>query len=779
MTPLLSRRFITHSGKLIIAILGFALLLSCAGGWGFDDTDTSVFSPEVMGKTRFQPFFLTDGIYYPYVDEKNIYDEEHANVLDWSRHFKDEVDTVSVRQLVYNEILSNFATLNDASGKGGAGIAWMVKHNDVEAFNYLKFAKDCEQFVGQASTPDEYWDYNYKPVKDSTDKVSLLDEAIRAIAKSKTDFVKLRYGYQIVRMACYTRNYRDCIDYYDKYVEPIKTSSPIKYWALCLKARSLYKLGAKEYSKYCYAIVFDRCNSRRMLAKQGFFWAQQYYTTDKDAEKYTDKASALDYCKDRLEKIPVYALSSMLDIYNHAEFLDSIYSIDPKSEMLDWLLVRGVNQYDRDIATQDGPGYGYVFNYQTTYYSDNEANAQMTNHRNEFVEFVAKCANANNTRRPDLWNLSAAFLYSSNQNYTDASRAFIAKVNNPSDSLITGEKFIVELLINVNALIPAQLTEAKEKELAEDFKRVSKLPATLRLKQVRSNLLLALADKYSKKGDKLKATLCTAASNHPITLTDRPRELPLDAMIAFAERKDKTPFEQLISAAYATDLNTLYNLKGTILLGQHQYKEAVAAFGKSNLKDESRANPFMIHIWDCHDCDFHIADSTRQKGARITLTKFELANRMLDLETKTKTAKGEDLAQTYFLLANATYNLSSFGNSWMLTEYPFFAEMWNRGQSQSDPLQKYYDAFFDCSKAKDLYLKAKAATRNKEFSAQCCFMIAKCDQTESYVLAPGSVDSTSNEIDYFKLLKKDYNNTAFYSQALNECEYFRTYVAKN
>ena len=451
MTPPVSRRFIMHSGKLGVIFIGLVLLLSCAGWWAEPDKNLSAFSPEVMGKTRFQPFFFTlNTTYYPYADENNIYEDEHANVIDWSKHFNDEVDTVSIRQLIYNEILSNFATLKDADGKGGAGLAWMVKHKDQEAFNYLKFAQQCQYFVNQQATPDDYWNYTYIPVKDSSAKVNLLKDAIDAVGHCKSEFVKLRYGYQIVRLACYTRHYLDCIEYYDKYVEPIKTSSPIKYWALSIKARALYKCGAEHYSKYCYAVVFDRCNSRRMLAKQGFWWAETFHTTDKDADKYPDKSDALEYCKDRFEKIPIYALSAFDAINHHTDMLDSIYRIEPKSEMLDWLLVRGINQLEyellpaktRDEYYNSENKYWGRYGRELYYLTDAEQPVYPTTDQNTFIKFVSNCADANNTRKPDLWNLSAAYLNSIIGNFGNA-RRFLSKVNNPDDSTVNGQKLVI------------------------------------------------------------------------------------------------------------------------------------------------------------------------------------------------------------------------------------------------------------------------------------------------------------------------------------------------
>lgn len=839
MTPLPSKKFIRHYISLPVFVIGVVIVISCVS-YPEGNRVLSLFAPEVMGPTRFQPFFFTlDSAWYHYSDKDSIYSETQANAREWKNHFKNAVSLASVKSVVYNYDLSKFPKLADCSVDTNGCLQWMLKNNDEESFDYLKFARRCEPYLNPNRDSIYVWDYSSFGqkllLKNQAEKAALLKEGMEAIKNAKSDFIRLRYGYQIVRLACYNLKYKECIDYYDKYVEPIPSNSIIKYWALSLKARALYKCGAPQYAKYCYGIIFDRCNTRRQLAKQGFFWAEMYGGADQGGYKYPDRIQATDYCKNRLEKIPLYALEAMPACEEHTNLLDSIYQIDPKSEMLEWLLTRGINQREFYILPDRGrdwfdqsdfgctrcpsiynyfstdsmyippsgiagdvrePGYGYSY--------DNEDRRTTGYYQPVFTAFVSRCARSNSTRSPVLWNLAAAYLHCLNGNYVLA-KSFLANANTSTDAGFTGQKAIIDLLIQVRELRPAQLDTAKENQIAEAFKVLNQCTPPMRSADARSALMLQLSAKYAQKGDGTRAQLCEAASSWSMNLREEPDKRPLDAMIAFALKKDKTPFERLIAHSAATNLDDLYEMKGTVLLTQYKFKEAKAAFDKSHYKPKNDgqnrwpmdnmsymwadyhtatiADPFMIHTWDCHDCDYHIADSVlKATGKKITYTKSQFAGRMAELETKATTAQGEDLGQTCFLLANGYYNMSYFGNNWVVTEYPYHSYWfttyeWLSPKEVDDERKEraHFEPFFDCSKAREYYGRALAATHDKEFAARCCFMIAKCDRNDFYTKgSKGQPDRT-----WFKKLKGSYADTKFYAQALKECEYFRVYAAKN
>lgn len=160
-------------------------------------------------------------------------------------------------------------------------------------------------------------------------------------------------------------------------------------------------------------------------------------------------------------------------------------------------------------------------------------------------------------------------------------------------------------------------------------------------------------------------------------------------------------------------------------------------------------------------CDFE--DKTQHSP-----TKSEFAQAMIDLEKKV--AQDPANAARYFLkLGNGYYNMTHFGNSWMVIDY-----------YRSDIYKTDSTEFCDCSKAKEYYMKALQSSANKEFPTKCCFMISKCDQNDFYLTGKSCEDPVSDKYrTYFKTLKEKYADTQYYKEAINECGYLNYYVKRH
>jgi hypothetical protein len=185
------------------------------------------------------------------------------------------------------------------------------------------------------------------------------------------------------------------------------------------------------------------------------------------------------------------------------------------------------------------------------------------------------------------------------------------------------------------------------------------------------------------------------------------------------------------------------------------------------------ADPFNMNIKDCHRCD---AKSLNEK----LYNKRTFAQRMKLLENDIKISP-DNRAETYFLLANAYYNMTYFGNSWMIVDfYRSYRSDW------------YSPNFLDCSKAESYYLKAMTLSNDNEFQAKCVFMAAKCEQNRYYIdkgLLTDDGEYYSSDCEknpnikkenyktYFKTLVDKYSKTQFYKEALKECKYFNNFAA--
>lgn len=288
-----------------------------------------------------------------------------------------------------------------------------------------------------------------------------------------------------------------------------------------------------------------------------------------------------------------------------------------------------------------------------------------------------------------------------------------------------------------------------------------------------------LARKYINQGDTAKAYLCYGHKpakygwGVPVEQLDfesfRTSEC-VDATYNLMNSKKHSEFEIFLIENFKYSKSQIIEMQGTMLLRNYRFKDAISKFKE----DESKlkplpADPFIIHINDCQICD--------RKAPKLNFyTKLSFAEKMLELE---KLVRKDSLnPDYYFQLANGYYNLTFFGNSWMILDY--YRVRSNVGGDLTNN-------FYDLSKALENYEKVMKITKIKETAARACFMASKCEQNKFYFDA-GYYDSddyintwVSREKyrKYFALLAENYSKTKFYKEAIKECKYFNDFVKLN
>jgi len=170
-----------------------------------------------------------------------------------------------------------------------------------------------------------------------------------------------------------------------------------------------------------------------------------------------------------------------------------------------------------------------------------------------------------------------------------------------------------------------------------------------------------------------------------------------------------------------------------------------------------------------------------------------LIEKLLDLEAEAK-GKPEEAAINYFKIGTAFYNISFFGHSWKAMDYFRSGSTWDRLKGSEKGIFKIPGELYpygnkemiDVSRAKYYLDKSRILSDNPELSAQATFMAAKCELAEYYTHKSYKAASCRNCIPYvpeeyskeFKLLKEGFGETQFYGQLIEECAFFRAYLAR-
>ena len=112
---------------------------------------------------------------------------------------------------------------------------------------YLEYAKRCEPY---STYSPSWWDDNSK-AKDPKNDIAALQKLIiggkKSLVNAKSEFIRQRYIFQLIRLAFNSGDYQGCIDEFNSNEKEFSNNSSIKYRSLGYTAGAYYKL--KEYGE--------------------------------------------------------------------------------------------------------------------------------------------------------------------------------------------------------------------------------------------------------------------------------------------------------------------------------------------------------------------------------------------------------------------------------------------------------------------------------------------------------------------------------------------------
>ncbi len=88
--------------------------------------------------------------------------------------------------------------------------SYFINSKDLEGLGYILFAKQAEPFLGGLA---EDW----QPIeRDSIKMGRLAKNGMQLFKAAKTDFFKLKYAYQVMRLYHYSGNYPEVLSFYEE-----------------------------------------------------------------------------------------------------------------------------------------------------------------------------------------------------------------------------------------------------------------------------------------------------------------------------------------------------------------------------------------------------------------------------------------------------------------------------------------------------------------------------------------------------------------------------------
>jgi hypothetical protein len=747
-------------------LLIFSLFSLLAGGivwacsdYGFD-YEYSSFSPEAFVSKAYSPFFYTEYIsYYGDSYENNASRYNDVIINEWYGYFNDKLDKKSLEYLLITATAEGVDSIRQhVTGKIRVVPDRMPQLKSLKLdrkkvnafFDYLLLAKAAETFAATDVT------HSWEPQPQISTPATFEEPLLKSFKKAKDPFIKQRLWFQLIRYYYFQERGDSTIS-----TGASKTLSTFNAYKNIFPQNMMYHrtlgyVAGWHYKNKNYALsnyLNSLCYNYSWEAKIPAEWS--FHPQDEG-----DWARTLSMAKTTAEKITLWHLLGIH--YDSQRAIKEIVNLDAKSEKLDLLLARLVNTTEYDLGNF----------YQSV--PDSSAKQKLR----ENTALVSGIALKNNTAKPYFWNLAAGYLNFMNQDYI-AARSFynLAKQQLPkNDRLILAQYKILDWTLYIKEL--KKIDATVEVDMVEPLNWFANLKenkdtiSSLRFYKALDESISNLAELYKKQGEWVKAN---AFKSYFDFYKDNNK---IEQMKILLQKQHKTAFEQAMLRYYPFEVHDLYYHQAQVLTYQDKIGEAIVMMNKSESKGYIiPANPFNIRINDCHDCDHN-----RKQSKNLYAIDVLKAMQNMKLEIK----QGKNVFNNAYLLANAFYNITFYGNSRAFYQAKV---MQAEGNTPFELPDAFRSMLLSGKFAEKYYLMAANAANTKEQKARCTFMASKCERNESYNLAynkPENAKSSYWDVDiepvffgkYFSILKAQYQDTKFYEEALKECGYFNRYDGK-
>ncbi len=751
----------TFLNKLLI---GFSLLAFCTYGviyacsddgewsWYFDFN----FTPETFVDKSYSPLFLSYGVFYG-VD----FDTQHNSrfndeiVIDWATYLNGDLKKEEVKFFVIDSSATDVQKLHDFyryKKSNSVSQKWSTKIDlkSKKISNFIEFLFLSKQ-IEKTSIVENNW--SYEPVIQKTFNDEQLIKDIENHFNSSSDkFLKNRYWFQTMKAYFYSSNNLKTLAFFEKTKQSVPKNT-LYYRALSYVAGIEYKQKNYAKSNYLYSQVFDKCPAMRVVAAYCFHPQEQ-----------SDWNASLAMAKTNQEKAALWAIQGYYK--NEKQAIEKIFELDPKSEHLDYLLTRLINNQETKIS-KDFSKNTVLENKNTVKDSLNQSALLM----------VSKIAESSATAKPYLWNIASGYLETLNGNFAQADKKFVqAEEKMPKTTLAINQLRLLRFVNNLSKI--NKIDSNNEQTILKDLTWLyTELPKTkeevLRYQNASSWSKSYVSALYKSQKNNVMAELFVRDNNF------YDNENNLHEMKAFLSKNNKSAIEKIGVRIYNVRRNDINDYQAVLATYANKIPEAIAFMQQADSIQNIKfyGNPFNGNIKDCHDCE-HAAFQKKK------YSQLDFLNTIKTMQDNV--AKGDDVYTNSLLLGNAFYNITHFGNARLFYE----TNIIGFGSSPYYFRDKIRKMITDCSVAKMYYQKAFEAAKTKEQKAKCIYLLAKCERNEYYNNQYNpSKDSWENQFEVersqinflawngFKELKNKYSDTKYYQDVINECGYFKTYIS--
>lgn len=828
-----------------ILVTNFIQQINACAYWDPEEEYFNLFVQELIHEDEYYPFLFTHypGFYgkdYYYGEKKETPKLLDENIESWVKYFNNELtyeETNALIKIIRRKHIRNWkkGTLSHVLSKQ-KGANFYKKYR--EGFDYLAYAKYLEPYMSIRYVPNEdSWSYYNRDEKELDASDLDYDKVLKVLTVSygltENEDIRLRYGYQIVRLNHYTRRYKEAVDAFNKYVKPLKRDVPIFWYAVNQCAGAVRGLGFEEDANQMFFSVFIHSRNKKTNAFSSIKFGSEG-KFQKILENATNK-----------EEINMAYFLLAYDNYNNPiPMMEKMIENDAESAILKVLTARAINQMERLHL----PSY---YNCGKENCGHEKRLPVKVDSNNSYYDFTPSIDYVKNLEKivekarikskDEFWGLALAHIYFLEKEY-DKSDAVL-----PLNSKTLAYKTQANKMHALNYIVSQKEINAKvEAKLSQEFSDLFSLEETPAFKNDDKTFIKEiLANRYYLQGEIGKSFLMnTKVSEFEYNLNLE----VLKKVETFIKKKNKNTFEQKI-LDHGNDMGNALAffqvIYGDLAMRNADFKQAISHYKKAgDFKGIQREyyttssdtweiveelpeglyNGFN-HIsdyvfgqekWVSYNSPEHVSIKPPKKEFKFIskkMNKLQLAENLLMLQDIGK-GRDEKAVKANTLIGNVLYNTSELG----YFRHLFVMDLSNgNGPKYSN---YYYEPYFNQEEnnifyAKDFnhgdyqnnhnfdlvisyYQKALKQTKHREEQANILFQMAKAEQGNYYKFKPdfecpdweeenysqkiGDYYNRLNQIKlsrfktYFGVLRDEYSDTQAVQEYRKSCSYFNHYM---
>ena len=664
----------------ILVLLSSSITAHACGFYPYgDELRFCFFRPEFFGFGSFSEFNYTASHFEP----KDIFDDGFRKVAPndelWFHYCKGNVPYAAIRQAVYEVGKED---IHPASPN--AMLQYLYKTGDSEAIAYLTFAKTCERLNEFYTDPWERNDYAKLP--QSRKKI---EKAIVLAKNVKNDAIRMRYNFLAIRMAFYSQQ-RDLIkSTFDSAFSNLAAKDAVYYWSLHFRAL----VETDSALAFFYAAqVFANAPEKRFAI----------YNNTNTALPIS---KALSHARTPKEKANVYLFAAVHRPDRALAEIAAMYRNDPSSEGLAFLLLREVNKIEDWVYT---PYYSLFAPSVDTYEPETDYKKlsalrvleRVETDRRYAAELLAfiKSADTSKVNNPLFWLQARAqleFITKLNASCLDT----IKKLQRTSlDEPVRNQLEMLKALALIaaqpygNAVIPEEVKPVVRKN-AGNQKFIFAVGRELEYKGNYSDA----ACMYSMVNNDDDAEYSEGRFNNTAHWKSKknagetyhhfysdyfgyingvytPQQLA--GLIKDVERNEADSFSAWKVRVLKNNIAALYDLLGTKYIRQDKLSKALACFDKV----KHAYNGPGPEMWERHNGHLPALEGNPFYEINYTprfipikdnirLTKYSVTKQLITYLDRANNPKEKDRDYYYFLVANCYFNMTQYGNCWMMRRY--------------------------------------------------------------------------------------------------------------